>query len=309
MAYISQFQYYENNGVIPEEANWGSYQYVSLYDIVNNFMLMYAGNHNLVNNEERFKVLFHAKRAIQELNYDAFKEVKVLQLTITDQYRFILPSDFVNWIRISVYKNGCLYPMTENIQLNYAEAYLQDNNERILFDVNGNALSPEFSDLDFDRITGAKKDIYLNTGHPFDGYEAYFYMGNYYFTTPFGGAWYSLNTETANANPTFAIDRTSGVINFGTDIGAGASVVLEYVSDGMENGDDSKVHVNKLFEDFVYAYIEYAILNSKLGVQEYIVSRARKRKGALLRNAKIRISNIHPGRLLMSMRGKDKWIK
>ena len=86
-------------------------------------------------------------------------------------------------------------------------------------------------------------------------------------------------------------------------------MVLEYVSDGMENGDDSKVHVNKLFEDFVYAYIEYAILNSKLGVQEYIVSRARKRKGALLRNAKIRISNIHPGRLLMSMRGKDKWIK
>jgi len=35
----------------------------------------------------------------------------------------------------------------------------------------------------------------------------------------------------------------------------------------------------------------------------------RKNKQALLRNAKIRISNIHPGRLLMNMRGKDKWIK
>jgi hypothetical protein len=271
--------------------------------------LMYSGNHSLVNNEERYKVLFHAKRAIQELNYDAFKELKVLQLTITDQYRFILPSDFVNWVRVSMYKNGYLYPLTENIQVNYAKSYLQDNNERILFDVDGNALSPEFSEIDYQRITGGKKSIYLNTGHPFDGFEGYFVGGHWYFETPFGGAWYALNTETANANPTFAIDRASGVINFSSNIGTGASVVLEYVSDGMENGDDSKVHINKLFEDFVYAYIEYAILNSKLGVQEYVVNRARKRKGALLRNAKIRISNIHPGRLLMNLRGMDKWIK
>ena len=55
MPYISQYQYYENGGNQPENANWGSYQYVSLYDIVNNFMLMYAGNHSLVNNEERYK--------------------------------------------------------------------------------------------------------------------------------------------------------------------------------------------------------------------------------------------------------------
>ena len=80
MAYISQYQYYENGGNQPTDVNWGSYQYVSLYDIVNNFMLMYAGNHSLVNNEERFKILFHAKRAIQELNYDAFKQIKVLEL-------------------------------------------------------------------------------------------------------------------------------------------------------------------------------------------------------------------------------------
>jgi hypothetical protein len=85
--------------------------------------------------------------------------------------------------------------------------------------------------------------------------------------------------------------------------------VLEYVSDGMESGDNSKITVNKLFEDYIYAYIEYAILNSKLGVQEYVVNRARKRKTALLRNAKIRLSNIHPSRLLMNMRGQNKWLK
>jgi len=77
----------------------------------------------------------------------------------------------------------------------------------------------------------------------------------------------------------------------------------------MENGNDGSVSVNKMFEDYVYAYIKYAILNSRLGVQEYIVNRARKDKSSLLRNAKIRLSNIHPGRLLMNLRGQDKWLK
>jgi len=307
MAYISQYQYYENGGVAPEDANWGSYQYVSLYDIVNNFMLMYSGNHTLVNNEERIKVLFHAKRAIQELNYDAFKELKVLELNVNDSLRYILPSDYVNWVRVNIYKDGLLRPLTENIQINSSLAYLQDNNNRILFDSDGNALSPQFSQIDLDRITNQKKSIYLNQGSQFDGMEGYYYEGNWYFDYAIG-ARYGLNTETANINPTFKIDKAAGVINFSSGM-SGELCILEYVSDGMEGGDDSKISVNKLFEDYVYAYIEYAILNSKLNVQEYVVRRAQKRKTALLRNAKIRISNIHPGRLLMNLRGQDKWLK
>ena len=77
----------------------------------------------------------------------------------------------------------------------------------------------------------------------------------------------------------------------------------------MEGGDDSKISVNKLFEDYIYAFIKYSILNNRLGAQEYIVNRARKDKASLLRNAKIRLSNIHPGRLLMNLRGQNKLIK
>jgi hypothetical protein len=90
---------------------------------------------------------------------------------------------------------------------------------------------------------------------------------------------------------------------------AGELCILEYISDGMEGGDDSEVQVNKLAEEFMYAYMKYAVLNNKTGVQEYVVQRAKKDKTALLRNAKIRLSNMHPGRLLMNLRGKDKWIK
>lgn len=307
MAYISQYQYYENDGKNPEDANWGSYQYVSLYDIVNNYMLMYSGNHSIVNNEERYKILFHAKRGIQELNYDAFKEIKVLQLNVDDALRFVLPPDYVNWVRVSLYKDGLIRPLTENIQVNSSSAYLQDNNYKILFDEDGNVLKPEFSELDMDRITGTQKSIYLNEASPFHGFEGYNCDGYWYFDYGIG-AFYALNTETANANPTFKIDKRSGVINFDSSM-SGESCILEYVSDGMENGADSLVQVNKLFEQYIYSYITYEVLNSKLNTQEYVIARARRKKSAELRNAKIRISNIHPGRLLMNLRGRDKWMK
>tara|TARA_R100001015_G_C4615646_1_gene171669 strand:+ start:335 stop:1258 length:924 start_codon:yes stop_codon:yes gene_type:complete len=307
MAYLSQYQYYENAGSTPTNENWGSYQYLSLKDIVTNFLLMYNGNHALVNNVNRFKILFHAKRSIQELNYDAFKEVKALELKVFDDLVFTLPSDFVNWIRLSLYKDGYLRPLTENIQVNSAQAYLQSSTGTLSFNADGSVVTAQ-SKLDQQRIAGQQESIYLNQNNSnttisdpsaYDPYE----LKDYNI-----GARYGLNTETANFNPTFRIDKKAGVINFDSTM-ANEQCVLEYISDGMEGGDDSKISVNKLFEQYIYAAIKYELLNNKFGVQEYIVNRARKDKSALLRNAKIRMSNIHPGRLLMNIRGENKWIK
>ena len=307
MAYLSQYQYYENAGLTPTNENWGSYQYLSLKDIVTNFLLMYNGNHALVNNVNRFKILFHAKRSIQELNYDAFKEVKALELKVFDDLVFTLPSDFVNWIRLSLYKDGYLRPLTENIQVNSAQAYLQSSTGTLSFNADGSVVTAQ-SQLDQQRIAGQQESIYLNQNNSnttisdpsaYDPYE----LKDYNI-----GARYGLNTETANFNPTFRIDKKAGVINFDSTM-ANEQCVLEYISDGMEGGDDSQISVNKLFEQYIYAAIKYELLNNKFGVQEYIVNRARKDKSALLRNAKIRMSNIHPGRLLMNIRGENKWIK
>ena len=233
MAYLTGYQYYENDGQTPEDKNWGSYQYVSLKDIVNNFMLMYQGNHELINNVDRNKVAFFAKRAIQELNYDALKETKVLQLDVCDNLRFVLPPDYVNWVRISMFKDGLLLPLTENIQTNWAKSYLQDNNCRILFDHKGDILSPsDYSSLvDRYRIDKLTPSIYLNEGSPYYNQQGYCCDGNWYFEYPIG-ARYGLNTETANQNATFKIDKVGGVINFSSDV-AGESIVLEYVSDGI----------------------------------------------------------------------------
>ncbi len=179
-------------------------------------------------------------------------------------------------------------------------------NEVHTLDIDGNVLKPHNSFWDKQRLDSQQKTMYLGDG-PYNGELGYLVDGIWYFDYQIG-ARYGLNTETANINPTFSINKKGGVINFNSGM-AGKLVVLEYISDGMENGDDSSISVNKLFEDFIYAYIKYAILNGRFGVQEYIVNRARKDKSSLLRNAKLRLSNIHPGRLLQNLRGQDKWLK
>jgi hypothetical protein len=206
-----------------------------------------------------------------------------------------------------MYKNGRLYPLSENRQVNFADAYLQDHQGKILFDQNGEIMKPQFSTVDLDRITGQQKTMYLNDGHQFDGEYGYQFEGMWYFEAHLGQR-FGLNTATANSNPTFRVDRKNGVIHFSSQM-SGEKCVIEYISDGMENGDDSKIGVNKMFEEFVYAYIRHAILDNKLGVQEYIVKRAFKKANALKRNARIRMSDIHPGRLLMDLRGQNKWLK
>lgn len=302
MPYINNYQYYKNNGLIPEDENWGSYQYVSLSDIVNNFILMYVGNDKLVNNVDRYTILFHAKRSIQELNYDALRNIKVLELEIGDSLQMVMPPDYVNYVRISMLHQGVLIPLVENRSAMSATAYLQDNNLDIIFDVNGQVI------IGKSKIDILRGDNMLYTGPGiYNGQMGYCCDGNWYFGYGIGSR-YGLDTENANVNPKFTINKEAGVINFSSGV-QNTFIVLEYISDGMENGDSTKITINKLAEEYVYNYLKWAVLNNKYGVQEYIISRAKKEKSATLRNTKIRLSNMHPSRLLMSLAGQDKWIK
>ena len=279
MAYLSEYEYYANGGAAPTDSKWGDYQYVGLEDVVRNYKLMYTGNTSLVNNVEDYKILFHAKRAIQELNYDAFKEIKTMELEVADSLRFVLPMDYVNYVRISLVRGGILYPLQQNTQLLSATSYLQEENGQLNLDVaNGGTLTEETSELE---LAGGVKLFQSGTG---------------------SDAVYS------NKHPQFTIDKARGVINFTSGM-SGETCLVEYISDGMEGGDDSLITVNKMFEEYLYAYISYSILDTKLGVQEYVVRRALKKKTALLRNARIRISDIHPGRLLQQIRSMGNTIK
>jgi hypothetical protein len=298
---MTQEEYYTNGGVTPTDKNWGTYQNTTLADVVNNFMLMYQDDGELLNNVNRYKVLFHAKRGFQELNFDGNRVVNVLELDVADTLQFVLPPDYVNYVRVSLFFGGVLYPMYENVQANSAVEFLQDDLYNILFDDQGNALIGT-SKLDRSRIDGATMRIC-----PYNNQMGWFVDGLWYFNYNYG-ARYGLNTEIANTNPTFRVNKAAGVINFSSGVG-GRSVVLEYISDGLYNLDDSQITIPKLAEEYLYSYIKWAILNNKSNIPEYIVNRAKKEKVSNFRNTKIRLSNLHPGRLLMNLRKQAQWIK
>lgn len=302
MAYISDSQYYNNNNVSPTNENWGSYQYVPLSDIINNFMLINVGDDKAINNVKRYEVMFHAKRGIQEINYDALRSFKKIEINLGDSLKLVMPPDYVNYVRISINVDGILYPMHENKQTLSAVAYLQDNNNEILFDSNGNVLTGT-SVLD---IKTAEMQQYFGPGD-YDGCWGWCWDGNWYFGYQVGGR-YGLDPETANQNPTFTVNKEAGVIDFSSGA-RNHLIVIEYISDGLEKGDDESVSIHKFAEAFIYAYIKWAIFSNKFGIQEYMIKRAKDEKAKELRNAKIRLSNIHPSRLIMALRGQGKIIK
>lgn len=304
--FLTNYQYYQNGGSLPEDANWGSYQYIQLDDLVDNYIHTFTGNGQIVNNIPRYKIRSIAKMIIRELSQDAFKEVKVVNETIDENLRMALPHDYVNWVRVSLYQDGVLRPMNENPQILSSSQYTRDSNGDLLFDVDGNVIEAT-SIIDSERLAGIKRSLYMNSGSIFDGMYGYNIDGSWYFDMRYGDR-PQIAGRFANANPAFRVDRREGVIDFESTMD-GKVVVLEYVSDGMQGGDDSLVGVNKMFEKYLYRAITFEILNAKDGIQEYVVRRAQKQAKAEWNNAKIRIGAFAPWKLLQDLRGNTNVLK
>ena len=291
MAYLTDYQYYLGSGGAASE-NHGSYQYISLKDIVRNYMLMHVGDDQQVDNVPVYKVRFTAKQAVKELNYDAFKSTKIVEDTVESSLKYIMPSDYVDFIRISKLVDGVMYPMTENRNAMSADLYLRDNSNEILFDNAGEVLLANSSDLEQSRVSGTS--TVTNPSEECSRYSI--------------GARYGMNTALANGNPTFKVNKASGVIDFDSTM-SGATIIVEYISDGMEGGDDSLIVINKFFERYIYAYITYELLDSKFGIADGIKTRARQKQRALYRNARVRMNSMSQVDLLMTFRGINNWNK
>ena len=84
-------------------------------------------------------------------------------------------------------------------------------------------------------------------------------------------------------------------------------MILDYISDSL--GTDGEMQVHKFAEEAMYKCIAYAILSTRINVQEYIVQRYKKERFAAIRTAKLRLSNIKLEELTQILRGKSKQIK
>jgi len=82
-------------------SDFGTYQFVSLDSIINNFMYIYVGENKIISKVNRTDVQFHAMRALQELSYDVLKSFKSQEIEVPNTLAMVLPQDYVNYRKIA----------------------------------------------------------------------------------------------------------------------------------------------------------------------------------------------------------------
>ena len=286
------------------EENYGSYGYISLQDIINNFQIAYVGVGKLIPNAKRSDIIFHAKRGLQEFSYDTLKSIKSQELNIPPELSVVIPQDYVNYTKVSwIDKLGVKRPIypANNLTTNPFENPIQDSKGVPTQDNFGNNI--EGTSITEERWRTAD-DTLINQDNPEDLYnQGYDSWG---WDEQLLGQNYGLDPQYAQVNGWFTINNREGKMSFSSNL-AGALIVLEYISDGLAS--DMETKVPKLAEEALYAHISHAIIASRINQPEYIVRRLKQERSAKLRNAKIRLSNIKLDEIVQVMRGKSKWLK
>jgi hypothetical protein len=276
------------------DENLGNYQFITLKDIINNFMVGYVGPNKIVNKVRRADVAFHAQRAIQELSYDTFRSSKAQEIDIPPSLTMALPHDYVNYIKCTFIDNGGLehiiYPTskTSNPQgIIQAEdyTYSYDSNEELLESFDSETWN-NFQSRSGGSTTDSSENLY-----------------DYQNTT---GSRYGGDPASLQVNGLFYIDNSRGKIHFSSSL-VDKTIILHYISDSL--GTDAEMIVHKLAEEAMYKSIAYAILSTKFDTPETLVQRYRRDRFASVRNAKLRLSNLKIEELTRIMRGKSKHIK
>jgi hypothetical protein len=280
------------------DEDYGSYQFTSIKDIINNFIISYTGEDKIISKVKRSDVAFHAQRGIQEFSFDILPSIKSQEIEIGARLNFVLPKDYVNYVKFTwTDGNGIervIYPTSKTSN---PSGIVQDEAAQYLFDEPSNEIILSENSRTLDKFQSDK-----SSGRgSLDNIDNLDSLSSNRF-----GRRYGLTPENAQSNGVFFIDKLKGVAFFDSSF-VGKLVTLKYISDGL--GTDEEMTVHKFAEEALYKYIAYAILSTRSNTPEYIVSRLKKERAAAKRNSKLRLANIKIEEIAQVMRNKSKIIK
>ena len=280
------------------DEDYGNYQFTSIKDIINNFIISYVGEEKIIPKAKRTDVAFHAQRGIQEFSFDILPSVKSAEIEVGPSLNFVLPKDYVNYVKLVwVDSSGIervIYPAQHTSN---PFPILQDNNYEYLFDEQDQEIISAQSSETKKRFQSTTNS---EIGNESDN------ITNRGFSINHFGRRYGISPQQAQTNGVFYIDQLQGIIFFDSSF-VGRIVTLKYISDGL--GTDEEMVVHKFAEEALYKYMAYAILSTRANTPEYLVSRFKREQSAAKRNAKIRLSNIKIEEITQVMRNKSKIIK
>jgi len=289
---------------------FGEYQFVSLNEIINNFIATYIGPGKILQAVMRGDVHFHAHRALQELHYDTLKSCKALEIEVCANLRVPLPHDYVNYTKITtVDSNGIEHVLYPTRHTSNPMTIEQDMDE--CTDCGDGSDSYTFgdpADCNADAPGSTTWTSFSGSGGggsvSASGSSSAATDDNNFFTN--SGERYGLQPEHAQANGSFFIDCKTGMIYFSSNI-AGQKIIIHYLSDG--HGTTDEAMVPKLAEEAMYKWIAYGCAQARTDVDPNTIARLKQERFAETRKAKIRISNIKIEEISQIMRNKSKWIK
>lgn len=275
--------YYNNDD------QWGNHQYTTIKDVVNNFMFEQEDD-SYVGSVNRNRVVYHAKRAVQELYFDVLNEVIAIEFDLTPTLIIPIPHDYVNYVRISwVDSNGKLHPLAVDNSSNLAQAYLQADTYEYLYDQDGGILQgSHLQDL----------------GESTLGDQSYLAASGVSSPMP------NFNTDASKVfkNGSYKVDKDRGVIQFSSTV-SGRTIVLEYISDGLFQREDSDIRIHKFAEEAAYNFIYWKLISKKRNVPYNEKMRARQEFYNSRRVAKRRITPIRFEEIRQVMKSQNKMIK
>tara|TARA_R100000152_G_C6771499_1_gene198048 strand:- start:1001 stop:1918 length:918 start_codon:yes stop_codon:yes gene_type:complete len=298
----NQYQYYT------DVSKYGNYQFITLENIINGFMIQYVGEDKVFSKASRTDVQFHAMRAIQELSYDVFRSVKSYEIEVPNTLKVILPHDYVNYVSLSLSDNGIkkrLYPTSKTSN----PAPIKPSGDGSSY------LSYDDNDND-----GLEDELNTGDGNPYvhaDSTTWDNYKGNSNSSNnptsdstdielSLEGRRYGLDPQHANANGSFYIDQLRGYIHLSSNV-SGKNIVLDYISDGL--GTDEEMIVHKFCEEAIYKWIAYGVASCRANIPDPTMIRFKMEKATETRKAKIRLSNIKIEEFTQVLKGVSKIIK
>lgn len=285
--------------------NWGSYSYLTLNEVIDNFLNIYVGDDQMIKNLQRKQVLFHARRAMQELSYDTLKAYKSQELTVPTGLSVPIPKDYVNYTRVAwADTSGVLhtiYPLN-GLSGNPYELPITDGATGIpsqsSYDTNLDASQSIIED----RWKKANQDDIVGN------YDAYSAAGvfDYVWWKQAYGQRYGLDAEVSQTNGWFSINERTGKFSFSSNL-VNKVIQLSYISDGLSYTLNSIVP--KMVEEALYAQILNRVCMTRRDIDGASKGFFKRDSYVKTRNAKLRIQNLKLDEIVQTFRGQSKWLK
>lgn len=265
---------------------------VPLTQVISDFILSLAEDDFAANASDN-QIRTYALRGVRDMGFDVSKKIRSLKLTINSANNTVeLPDDYADWSKIGVVgSDGLVYVLGENKNINYSQAYADENGIKVTDSDDAND-----SDADgvFDRVDDKTSNgsVGVQSGFNSTIFRDYYYGAQNAVYGAGGGRY----------RGEFRVNLDQNRIEISPMSGVG-EVVIEYVADEARSKNPS-IHV--YLEEALMAYMYYRIIERKSSVPANEKARARTEYYNELRKGNARMKSFTKEEALKTIRKNFK---